>query len=75
MFLEPSCDATEEDKEPNMDEEEHGGYSAVPGETGEAKAKRKEEFGDIDKLLESSSDSMGELGGQKEPTNDGDESS
>ena len=74
VFLEPSYDATEEDKKPNMDKEEDGGHSAVPGETGEAKLKRKEEFGDINELLELSSDSMGELGGQNEPTNDGNRS-
>ena len=49
--------------EPDTDEEEeHGGRSAVPGETGEPKEEMKEDFGDIDALLELSSDSMDESG-------------
>ena len=58
MVIEVSYVATVEDKEPNMDEEEYGGHIAAPGETVEAKAKRKEEVGDINELLESLNDSM-----------------
>ena len=49
--------------ESNTDDEEgQGGSSAVPGETGEPKAKMKEDFGDINTLLVSSGDSMDESG-------------
>ena len=72
VVMELSYIATVEDKEPNMDEEECGWHIVAPGKTGEAKAKRNEEVGDINELLELLSDSMKELGGQEEPTDDKD---